>query len=314
MAKKGTVSKKTKKRLINEAFSKKDEPKVESTKKTLKLPSIVTLTKMSFKTVWQNKKLFLTISLIYGILSLILVQGIAGASDTTTLKDSLDEIFKGQFGSVASSLSVFAIMLGSAGNSSSQTAGAYQLFLGLITSLALIWALRQTLAGKKVKAKDSFYKGIYPLIPFILVLIVVALQLIPFIIGSTLYNLVITNGIAIHLIEKIIWGLLFLALATLSFYMLTSSVFGLYIVTLPDMTPMKALRSARDLVKNRRLLIFRKIIGLPVVMLFAAAVVMVPIIMFITPLASWVFFALTMLSLLAIHAYMYTLYRELLNE
>ena len=314
MAKKGTVSKKTKKRLINEAFSKKDEPKVESTKKTLKLPSIVTLTKMSFKTVWQNKKLFLTISLIYGILSLILVQGIAGASDTTTLKDSLDEIFKGQFGSVASSLSVFAIMLGSAGNSSSQPAGAYQLFLGLITSLALIWALRQTLAGKKVKAKDSFYKGIYPLIPFILVLIVVALQLIPFIIGSTLYNLVITNGIAIHLIEKIIWGLLFLALATLSFYMLTSSVFGLYIVTLPDMTPMKALRSARDLVKNRRLLIFRKIIGLPVVMLFAAAVVMVPIIMFITPLASWVFFALTMLSLLAIHAYMYTLYRELLNE
>lgn len=279
-----------------------------------KLPSIYKLTKAAFNTVWNNKRLFLTITIIYGLLNLLLVQGIAGANDTTTLKSSLDEIFKGQFGSVASSLSVFAVMLGSAGNSSSQTAGAYQLFLGLITSLALIWALRQTLAGKKVKAKDSFYKGVYPLIPFILVLIVVALQLIPFLIGSSLYNLVISNGIAIHSLEKILWALLFLALATLSFYMLTSSVFALYIVTLPDMTPVKALRSARDLVKNRRLLVFRKIIGLPVVMLVIAAVIMLPIIMVLTPLASWVFFALTMLSVLAIHAYMYTLYRELLND
>lgn len=315
MSKKAKVSKKTKKRLVADAFAKKDaKAEPAKTAKHSKLPSIYKITKTAFNTVWDHKGLFLTITVIYGLLNLLLVQGIAGANDTTTLKQSLDEIFKGQFGSIASGLSVFAVMLGSAGNSSSQTAGAYQLFLGLITSLALIWTLRQVLAGKKIKAKDSFYKGVYPLIPFILVLIVVALQLIPFLIGSTLYNLVITNGIAVHLIEKLLWGLLFLALAVLSSYWISASVFALYIVTLPDMTPMKALRSARDLVKNRRLLVFRKIIGLPIVMLVAAAIVMLPIIMWLTPLASWVFFALTMLSLLAIHAYMYTLYRELLNE
>ena len=41
---------------------------------------------------------------------------------------------------------------------------------------------------------------------------------------------------------------------------------------------------------------------------------MVPIIIVLTPLAQWVFFLLTMFTLVAIHAYMYTLYRELLNE
>jgi hypothetical protein len=41
---------------------------------------------------------------------------------------------------------------------------------------------------------------------------------------------------------------------------------------------------------------------------------MVPIIIWLTPLAQWIFFLLTMFALVAAHTYMYTLYRELLNE
>ena len=88
----------------------------------------------------------------------------------------------------------------------------------------------------------------YPLIPFILVLLVCCLQLLPLIIGSSLYSLVVSNGIAVQPIEKFVWALLFASLALLSLYMITSSLFALYISTLPDMTPMKALRSARELV------------------------------------------------------------------
>lgn len=77
---------------------------------------------------------------------------------------------------------------------------------------------------------------------------------------------------------------------------------------------MKALRSARELVRYRRWTVLRKILFLPVVLLVAAAVVMVPIIIWLTPLAQWIFFLLTMFALVAVHAYMYNLYRELLNE
>jgi hypothetical protein len=96
--------------------------------------------------------------------------------------------------------------------------------------------------------------------------------------------------------------------------MLSSSLFALYIVTLPDMTPLTALRSARQLVRYRRWTVLRKIFWLPVALLILAAVIMVPIIIWLTAIAQWVFFLLTMFSLVATHAYMYNLYRELLHE
>lgn len=93
--------------------------------------------------------------------------------------------------------------------------------------------------------RDSYYKGMYPLVPFMLVLLVIGLQLIPLVFGNLIYSSVLQNGLAITVIEKVIWLFLFLMLALLSGYMMISSLFSLYIVTLPDMTPLRALRSAR---------------------------------------------------------------------
>lgn len=283
-------------------------------KHPVRLPSVYGITKKATLTVWQHRTLFGGIIVVYGLLNLLLVQGIAGTSNISSLKDSLDQIFTGNFAQLSSAFGVFSVMLSSAGNSSSPTAGAYQFFLALIFSLALIWALRQVLAGQKIRIRDAYYRGMYPLIPFVLVLLIMGLQLIPMIIGSTLYNLVITQGIAVFAVEKLIWALLYALLALLSLYMLSSSVFALYIVTLPDMTPVKALRSARELVRNRRWTVVRKIVCLPIILLVAAGLVMVPIIIWLTPLAKWTFFILTMSVLLGVHAYIYTLYRELLNE
>lgn len=283
-------------------------------KHPVKLANVWQLTKRAALTLWQHKRLFIAITLIYGLLNLVLAQGVSGGTDVSTLKDALSQVFTGHFGFLVSGLSIFVVLVGSAGNNTNQTAGAYQVFLALIGSLAIIWALRQVLSGARPRVRDAFYRGMYPLIPFLLVLMVISLQLIPLLIGSSLYALVINNGIAVYAIEKFVWALLFLALALLTLYMLSSSLFALYIVTLPDMTPMKALRSARELVRYRRWTVLRKILCLPVILLLVAAVIMVPIIIVLTPLAKWVFFLLTMFSLAAAHAYMYTLYRELLNE
>lgn len=284
-------------------------------KHPVRLPNIWRLTEAAAFTLWRNKRLFIGITIVYGLLNLILVQGLASGTDIGSLKHELSQVFTGHFDSLASGLSIFVVLIGSAGNGSSQTAGAYQLFLGLIASLALIWGLRQVLAGNTaIRIRDTYYRGMYPLVPFVLVLLVVGLQLLPLVIGSSLYNTVISNGIAVYAVEKLLWGLLFLLLALLTFYMISSSLFALYIVTLPDMTPLKALRSARELVRYRRWSVLRKILWLPVMLLLIAVIIMLPIIIWITPLAQWVFFILTMFSLTAVHAYMYTLYRELLNE
>jgi hypothetical protein len=279
-----------------------------------RLPSAWQITRRAADYLWQYKKVFIGITVVYGLLNLLLVQGLANNTDVASLKHNLNQVFNGHFGSLASSLSVFAVLVSSAGNGSSQTAGAYQLFLWLITSLAVIWAFRQLLAGSQLRIRDAYYRGMYPLIPFILVLGVIGLQLLPLLIGSALYSLVISNGIAVYVVEKLFWALLFILLALVSLYMLSSSIFALYIVTLPDMTPIKALRSARQLVKGRRWTVLRKVLCLPVILLVAAAVIMLPIIIWLTPLSQWLFFLLTMFGLVAIHGYLYTLYRELLNE
>lgn len=296
------------------AKSKKQSTKTQPTINHTKLPNVLQITKSTAYLLWTHKKLFIGITLIYGLLNLVLVQGFAATTDVASLKQQLNQIFTGNFGSLATSFSVFVVLVGSAGNGSSPTAGAYQFFLGLIVSLAIIWALRQIYADTKIRIRDAYYNGMTPLVPFLLVLLVIGLQLLPMLIGSTLYSVIINNGIAVYMIEKLLWLGVFLALSLASLYMISSSTIALYIVTLPGMTPMKALRSARHLVKRRRWVVMRKLLFLPLILFIVTAIIMLPIIIFATPLAQWVFFLLTMFALTVIHTYIYNLYRELIGE
>ncbi len=276
------------------------------------LPSAYNLFKKALTIFKANWKLFLTITVIYGLLTIILVRGFGGALNLSELKSSLKNGFNGSYASLLTGVTLFSYLLGSAGSSASPTGGVYETLLIIIVSLAVIWALREVLAGHKIRARDAFYRGMYPLIPFILVLVVVGLQLLPLAIGSWLYSTVISNGIAVTVLEKFVWLLMAFLLAILSLYMICSSLFALYIVTLPSMTPLKALRSARQLVLHRRWTVLRKILFLPLAVIILGGVIMIPLIVLVTPAAEWIFFMLSMFTLVVVHAYMYTLYRQLL--
>jgi len=256
--------------------------------------------------------LFLGIALIYGILTMVLVQSFSAGADVDSLKQQLNLGLSGSLGQLVSGISVLTVLLASSGNASNPTAGSYQFIIALTVSLAAIWAVRQTLAGNKVRLRDAFYRGMYPLVPFILVFVVVLIELVPVVIGGTIFRIIVLNGIATTTAEMLPWLALLLVLLFISMYMLCSSLFALYIVTLPDMTPLRALRSARLLVRYRRGQVFRKLLFLPVALILLAALIMLPLILFIPPLATWVFFALSMFGLVIIHAYMYVLYKALL--
>ncbi len=276
------------------------------------LPKARILFAITLKQLWQHKKLFGGIVITYGLLNLLLVRGLSGSSDLGDLKSALDSLGSGFGGKVASSLASFTYLLASSGSSNTATSGIYQSILLIICSLAFIWALRQVLASHKVRIRDSFYQGMYPLIPFMLTFLLLGIQLLPLAIGGGLYSTVISNGIAVHLWEKGLWLTLFIGLGLWSLRMITASVFAIYITTLPNMTPLHAYRSARQLVYGRRLYVWRKLIFLPVVLLLLAAVIELPLILFLTPVAEWVFFALSMLALPIVHSYLYNLYREML--
>lgn len=266
----------------------------------------------TLRQLWSNKVLFGGVVVVYGALTLLLVRGFSGSGDLANLKSGLDSISSGFGNEVHNSVTTFVAMLTTSDSGSTVNASLYQAILLIVCSLASIWALRQTLARNDVRVRDSFYHGMYPLVPFLLTFMLIGVQLLPFGIGAGLYSMMISYGIAIHLWEKAIWAVVFAGLAFWSLRMITASVFSLYIVTLPDMTPLRAYRSARDLVWGRRLLIWRKLIFLPVVLLLVVAAIEVPLIFIYPPVAVWVFFALSMIGLPVINGYLYNLYREML--
>lgn len=272
------------------------------------------LFKESISLLWQQKRLFIWLAVIVFVLNTIFVRGVASGSSITDLKGVLDSIFTTTAGHITTSLTLFSVLLTGTSRAQTETGALYQGILLIIASLAFIWAIRQSMAEKKkrIRIRDAFYKGMYPLVPFLTVLVVMGLQLIPLSVGNFLYGTAITGGLAVTLVEKVLWLILIGLLIILSLYMLTSSVFALYIVTLADIDPMQALRSARELVRFRRWTIMRKLLVLPFCLLVIGGAIIMPLIVVAPALAEWVFYLLSTVALLVVHSYVYHLYRKLL--
>lgn len=260
----------------------------------------------------QHWRLFGGVILVHTVLTIVFVQGFSATGNLDSTKAAMEETASGTLDQLLNNVVLFTYLAGSSNSTTSDVAGAYQLFLGVITSLALIWALRQLYADKQIRIRDAFYRGMYPLIPFLAVLGVVVLQLVPVVVGGFLYSLVSSATVGLSGIEVTLWALVFGLTVLMSLYMLCSSLFALYIVCLPDMAPLQALRSARELVRYRRWEIIRKLLFLPLALLVCGAAVTIPAIFISTALAGILFFVFNMIGLAVIHSYMYRLYRELL--
>ncbi len=275
------------------------------------LPGIIALCRLAMLPMKKNKKLFLGIIALYLLLSLVFLGGISFSLSFLEVKNNLEETFGNNLSGFSSTLTMLTYIL-SSGTGAQGGSSGFQAFIALLTSLAIIWGIRQVLAGDSVTVRQTFYQGIYPLVPFLLILFVIGLQLIPFLIGNFLLSTILANELAVTFAEKMLWWLVFGLLALLSLYMVTSSIFALYISTLPNMMPMKALRSARGLVLHRRLPIVFRLIGLPIIVAIIYFVILTPLIFIVPILAVPAFLFLSSFSLYFVHSYIYNLYRSLL--
>lgn len=206
----------------------------------------------------------------------------------------------------------FGSLVGSAGASTSATGSALQSALFVIESLVIIWALRHLLSGQAITVKLAYYRSMSPLIPFLLVIGMIIIQLLPITLGGVILAAVATSVFTSTTAATVFTTILFLILAAWSVYMVSASIFALYIVTLPDMTPRPALRSAKDLVRFRRWIVIRKVFFLPVFILVVMGLIIVPLILYAQSVVPYVFYILSMLAILFVHAYLYSLYRELI--
>lgn len=276
------------------------------------LPNWWALTKKTARLMLANKKNLIRFFLVYGLIYFVFVRGFSSPVDIEGIRDAFEEVLNKDISTLAVNFSVLALMLESTTSAAGEVQGMYQTFFLIVAALALIWLFRQQQAGNKVSMKDAFYRGMFPLVPFILVLIVISLQTIPASIGNYLFSTVITNNIAINAAEQIFWLAVFLVLIFVSTFWISSSLIALFIVTLPEMTPRKALAKAKKLVEFRRLSVMRKIIGLVFVVVTLFVAIVFPSIFISALLAQILYFVLTVLFVPFIIGYMFVLYRELL--
>jgi hypothetical protein len=277
------------------------------------LPNVFQITNGAYRLLAKNWQLIGGIILVYAVLNILLVRGLGGGVNVSELKAQFEQQ-PGSNGWTSSANAFSSLLSGTGSPSASAASGVYQTFLVVIVSLALIWSFRQLLSDKpqRLRVRDSYYKSTYPLIPVLLVLVVIALKLIPMVIGSYIFSLVVSSGIAVGAWEFVFWLVLFLVLSIWSLLWIVPSVLALYVVSLPNMTPFAALRAAKKMVRFRRVVVLRKMLFLPLLIFVPLSLLMLFVIATVPVLAQWVFFALTLLLLPAIHAYLYTLYRELL--
>ncbi len=271
------------------------------------VPSSFNILRQVFRLLRRHWKILGGITLVYLILNIVLASGLSNVINNFSLvKDNL-----GAGHNFSDALHGFGSLLGGGANGS-QSSSVLQSLLIILESLVVIWALRQLLAGKKFSVKDAYYNSMAPLVTFLLVVFAIIIQLLPITLGAGAVAL-ITSALASSGAATSIMVLVLIPLLGWSIYMLSSSIFALYIVTLPDMQPRQALRSAKKLVAFRRLVIIRRILFLPIFILLCMTAIVLPLILFVHFMVVPVFYLLSILIILFVHTYLYSLYRGLLD-
>jgi len=298
--------------------------------RSLELPGYIAFTRTVNKTLRQHKRTFILLAVVYALLTSLFV-GI-GSQDTystltSTLKDTGSEIFKGNIGQVGQAALLF-VSIGSTGLTAAPTEAQqiYIILLGLLIWLTTVWLLRSLLAGHKVKLRDGLYNAGSPIISTFFVAIVLTVQLIPIGLAVIAYAAANATGLLAGGVAAMLFWFAALLLAVMSLYWVTSTFFALIIVTLPGMYPMKALKTAGDMLVGRRLRILLRILWMLLCISVTGILTMIPTILIVTGLTNvWpvvdripiVPLALMLFSVTAFiwaASYIYLLYRKVVDD
>jgi hypothetical protein len=143
--------------------SKKKKTK-KLAQKSIGVPSSLSLLRDSLSFIYRHKRILLGVVAVFFVLYLVMIR-----SGSTFDLDATDQLISNQLGTneMVNKAILTGILLGSGGSSQSGVGSLSAFFLFVIGSLAFIWAIRHLAAGKIFKIRDAYYKGMYPLVPFI---------------------------------------------------------------------------------------------------------------------------------------------------
>ena len=279
---------------------------------------------------WRNKKLFGGLSAVYFLIALA-IGGFGQQEAYTNLSSSLTEaggeLFQGNWGQIgqAGLLLTTSITTGltpSVTEAQSVLGGLVALF----TWLAVVWALRNVMADRRVKVREAIYSSGAPVVSTAIVAFVAVLQLLPMAIAVLVYNAAVYSGLISGGVEEMLLWIVLMLLGVLSLYWITSTIIALVVVTLPGMYPFQAIRTAGDLVIGRRLRVLLRLLWGMILTAVVWFIIVIPIILFdawvksVWPAIGWIptvpiaILFMSSVTIVWLAAYVYMLYRKVVDD
>lgn len=290
-----------------------------------KLPGFWKFSIEVFNVLYKNKKLFLKFVALYALVSFVVV-GLLSQESFKLLDSSVNQLggnaVAGELSGFVQNAAVFAgVLTGAFTQPLSETQQLYMSLLFIFSWLSIVWTLRQLLAGQKnLKLRDALYNAGAPFVSTLVLSFILLVQLIPMTIAALGYGAALETGVFNDTLMTVLFWCVALLFVVASLYWVTSTLIGLVIVTLPGMYPVKALKSAGKLVVGRRLKILYRYSWMVLNIVTVWAVIVIPAIIISRvswlawlPIVPIVVLLLTSASVVYSSAYIYLLYRKLVD-
>jgi hypothetical protein len=298
--------------------------------RSLKLPGYWAFTNTVRKVLWKQKWTFTLLVVTYGALTVALV-GMASQDSYTqlseTLRDTGSQIFDGNLNSLGEA--GLLLISGATGAMSASLTEAQQIYAAILlffTWLTTVWLLRAVMSGHKPKLRDGLYNAGAPILSTFLVGLLLLVQLLPIALAFVGYSAAMATNLLDGGVESMLFWTVASLLAALSLYWITSTLIALVVVTLPGMYPMRAIKTAGDLVVGRRIRVLLRLLWMALMLVILWAVIMVPIILLDTwikgiwPVISWLpvvpiaLLVMSTLTVVWVSSYVYILYRRIVDD
>ena len=257
----------------------------EDYKRELEVPGMMAHIFKTFQMIFKNWKVFLPL-LILSVLMAVTFVGIMNENTYQQFQEILDqttaEMGGGDIGMVAkaSLLLISTVTTGGLSGSSSEAAAVFAVLIFLMIWLTTIFLLRHIMAKQKVKFRDALYNSMSPLVPSLAIFVVAIFQCIPIFI----FVIVLSAAIQTEFLAAPFYALIFFIFSALMFllsgYLLSSSLMAFVAVSAPGLYPIKALRTASELMQGRRIRFMLRLVSLILTLVVMWVLVMLPLIVF----------------------------------
>ena len=189
--------------------------------------------------------------------------------------------------------------------------------------LSLIFIARRVYSGNQLRLRDAIYSAGTPLVPMMVLLVAVLVQLLPLALVLISYSAItgagyINQDIAI---ENMAAWCVILAVLVLTIYWMVTSLLTLVSVTIPGLYPMRAYYETSIQVAGRRVKILFRILMMFLPLLALWVLVLIPTVLLDSilkpktfPVVQLVVSLLAAISCTWVSAYMYVLYRRILDS